>query len=179
MPLSFKQEDVKQTGHSIELRICAEDPTTFAPAPGKIRRCRTPQGPFVRVDGYAYPGYEIPIHYDPMIAKLITWGHTRDEAIRRLQRALAEFMLTGIKSNIVLHKNILAHPTFVDGSYTTQFIDRDIVGKKQKLFMFVDEHVFLITAAIEAYQNAKGRDVSQFNIASRWKAFGRNRQMRT
>ncbi len=177
-PLSFKQEDVKQRGHAIELRICAEDPVTFAPAPGKIRRCRTPQGPFVRVDGYAYPGYEIPIHYDPMIAKLIAWGHTRDEAIRRLQRALAEFMLTGIKSNIVLHKNILAHPTFLDGSYTTQFIEKDIVGKKQKLFMFVDEHVFLITAAIEAYQRAKGRDVSQINMASRWKTMGRSRQMR-
>jgi acetyl-CoA carboxylase biotin carboxylase subunit len=178
-PLSFKQEDVKQRGHAIELRICAEDPVTFTPAPGKIRRCRTPQGPFVRVDGYAYPGYEVPIYYDPMIAKLIAWGHTRDEAIRRLQRALAEFMLTGVKSNIVLHKNILAHPTFLDGSYTTQFIDRDIVGKKQKLFMFVDEHVFLITAALEAYKEAKNRDVSQFNLASRWKNYGRKKQMRT
>jgi acetyl-CoA carboxylase biotin carboxylase subunit len=178
-PLSFKQEDVKQRGHAIELRICAEDPVTFTPAPGKIRRCRTPQGPFVRVDGYAYPGYDVPIYYDPMIAKLIAWGHTRDEAIRRLQRALAEFMLTGVKSNIVLHKNILAHPTFLDGSYTTQFIDRDIVGKKQKLFMFVDEHVFLIAAALEAYKDAKSRDVSQYSLASRWKNYGRKKQMRT
>lgn len=178
-PLSFKQSDIKQTGHAIELRICAEDPVTFKPAPGKIRRCRHPQGPFVRIDGYAYPGYEIPIYYDPMIAKLIAWGHTRDEAIARLQRALGEFMLTGVKSNIVLHRNILAHPTFLDGSYTTQFIDRDIAGKKQKLFMFVDENVFLISAALEAYQQAKGRDVSQYNIASRWKAFGRSKQMRS
>lgn len=178
-PLSFKQEDVIQRGHAIELRICAEDPITFTPAPGKIRRCRTPQGPFVRVDGYAYPGYEVPIHYDPMIAKLIAWGHTRDEAIRRLQRALAEFMLTGVKSNIVLHKNILAHPTFIDGSYTTQFIDRDIVGKKQKLFMFVDEEVFLITAALEAYQAAKNRDSANYNLASRWKTAGRRKQLRS
>lgn len=178
-PLSFTQDDIKQTGHAIELRICAEDPMTFAPAPGKIRRCRTPQGPFVRVDGYAYPGYEVPIHYDPMIAKLIAWGHTREEAIRRLQRALSEFMLTGVKSNIILHKNILAHPTFVDGSYTTQFIEQEIVGKKQKLFMFVDEDVFLITAALEAYQDAKERDVSQYSLASRWKSYGRRKQMRT
>jgi acetyl-CoA carboxylase biotin carboxylase subunit len=176
--LSFKQEDIVQRGHAIELRICAEDPVTFAPAAGRIRRCRPPQGPFVRVDGYAYPGYEVPIYYDPMIAKVIAWGHTRDEAIRRLQRALAEFMLTGVKSNIVLHRNILAHPTFLDGNYTTQFIDRDIVGKNQKLFMFVDEHIFILTAALEAYQDAKGRDVSQFNMASRWKQFGRSRQMR-
>ncbi|MCB0411724.1 MAG: acetyl-CoA carboxylase biotin carboxylase subunit, partial [Bdellovibrionales bacterium] len=69
-PLSVKQEDVRQKGHAIELRICAEDAMTFAPFPGKIRRCRIPTGPFVRVDGYCYPGYEVPIYYDPMIAKL-------------------------------------------------------------------------------------------------------------
>lgn len=177
-PLSLKQSDIKQTGHAIELRICAEDPQTFVPSPGKIRRCRTPQGPFVRVDGYAYPGYEVPIHYDPMIAKLIAWGPTRDQAIARLQRALAEFMLTGIKSNIILHRNILSHPTFLGGNYTTQFIDNEMAGRKQKLFMFVDEHVFLITAALEAYQESKGRDLAQFNLASRWKQFGRSKQMR-
>lgn len=177
-PLSFKQEDIKQQGHAIELRICAEDPMTFTPAPGKIRRCRTPQGPFVRVDGYAYPGYEVPMHYDPMIAKLIAWAPTREGAIGRLQRALAEFMLTGVKSNIILHRNILDHPSFVDGSYTTQFIEKEISGKKQKLFMFVDEDVFLITAALEAFQDAKSRDVSRYNVASRWKTLGRKKQMR-
>jgi acetyl-CoA carboxylase, biotin carboxylase subunit len=177
-PLSYKQSDIKQTGHAIELRICAEDPQTFVPSPGKIRRCRTPQGPFVRVDGYAYPGYEVPIYYDPMIAKLIAWGPTRDVAISRLQRSLAEFMLTGIKSNIVLHRNILNHPTFKGGAYTTQFLDKEMAGRKQKLFMFVDEDIFLITAALEAYQDAKNRDVAQFNLASRWKQYGRVKQMR-
>jgi acetyl-CoA carboxylase, biotin carboxylase subunit len=177
-PLSFKQEDIKQNGHAIELRICAEDPYTFVPSPGKIRRCRTPQGDFVRVDGYAYPGYEIPIHYDPMIAKLIAWGPTREEAIKRLQRALSEFMLTGVKSNIVLHRNILVHPTFVDGSYTTQFIEKEVIGSMKKLFMFVDDHVFLVTAALEAYQDSKSKDVTQYNMASRWKQYGRQKQMR-
>lgn len=177
--LSFKQEEITQTGHSIELRICAEDPISFAPCPGKIRKCRIPQGPFVRVDGYAYPGYEIPIYYDPMIAKLIVWGPTRDICIGRLKRALAEFMLTGVKSNIVLHKNILEHPTFLDGSYTTQFLDTHLKGRKQKqLFMFVDEHVFLISAAISAYIDSKTRDISDFNLASRWKEQGRARNMR-
>lgn len=177
--LSFKQEDVRQKGHAIELRICAEDATTFAPSPGKIRRCRIPTGPFVRVDGYAYPGYEVPIYYDPMIAKLISWGTTREDCIRRLERALAEFMLTGVKTNIVLHRNILVHPSFVDGSYTTQFIDKEIAVKKQReLFMFVDEHVFLISAAIEAYQDSKKRDVSNYNVASRWKSQGRIKSLR-
>ncbi|MBX7230697.1 MAG: acetyl-CoA carboxylase biotin carboxylase subunit [Bdellovibrionales bacterium] len=179
-PLSFRQEDVKQSGHSIELRICAEDPITFTPSPGVIRRYRTPQGPFVRLDNCAYPGYEVPIHYDPMIAKLITWGKTREECIRRLQRALAEYMCTGIKSNIVLHKNILVHPTFLDGTYTTQFIDQQVAGKEQReLFMFVDEHVFLIAAAITAYNDAKSRDVSEYNLASHWRKLGRLRQLRS
>ncbi len=177
--LSFKQEDVKQKGHAIELRICAEDATTFAPSPGKIRRCRIPTGPFVRLDGYCYPGYEVPIHYDPMIAKLISWGATREECIRRLERALAEFMLTGIKSNIVLHRNILTHPTFLSGAYTTQFIDKEIVGQKQReLFMFVDEPVFLISAAIEAYKDSKKKDVSNYSVASRWKNQARQNSLR-
>jgi acetyl-CoA carboxylase biotin carboxylase subunit len=176
--LSFEQKDIKQTGHAIELRICAEDPQTFVPCPGKIRRCRTPQGPFVRVDGYAYPGYEIPIFYDPMIAKLIAWGETRDEAIQRLQRALAEFMLTGVKSNIILHRNILNHPTFRNGSYTTQFLEKEIAGRTHKLFMFIDEDIFLVTAALEAFRDSKTRDITQFNMASRWKQQGRIRQLR-
>lgn len=178
-PLSLKQEQIVQTGHSIELRICAEDPVSFTPCPGVIRRYRTPQGPFVRLDNCAYPGYEVPIYYDPMIAKLIVWGKTRDECIRRLQRALAEYMLTGIKSNIVLHKNILVHPTFLDGSYTTQFIDQQVAGQKQReLFMFVDEHVFLIAAGISAYRDAKSKDVSEFNLMSQWRRHGRQRQLR-
>jgi acetyl-CoA carboxylase, biotin carboxylase subunit len=179
-PLSLKQKDIEQTGHSIELRICAEDPVTFTPSPGVIRRYRTPQGPFVRLDNCAYPGYEVPIHYDPMIAKLITWGKTREDCIRRLQRALAEYMCTGIKSNIVLHRNILVHPTFLDGTYTTQFIDQQVAGKKQReLFMFVDDHVFLIAAAITAYRDSKTRDVSEYNLASQWRKYGRQKQLRT
>jgi acetyl-CoA carboxylase, biotin carboxylase subunit len=131
------------------------------------------------LDNCAYPGYEVPIYYDPMIAKLIVWGATRKECIERAQRALAEYMLTGIKSNIVLHKNILGHPEFVEGTYTTQFIDKQIAGKKHReLFMFVDEPVFLISAAIEAYNQAKSRDVGDFNLASQWKKHGRLKSMR-
>lgn len=178
-PLSFKQSDVKQKGHAIELRICAEDPVNFTPNPGKIRKYRMPAGPFVRLDNCAYPGYEVPIYYDPMIAKLIVWGATREECIQRLQRALAEYMLTGIKSNIVLHKNILVHPAFLEGDYTTQFIDQQIAGKKHReLFMFVDDEIFLISAAIEAYNNAKSRDVGDYNLASKWKRYGRLKSMR-
>jgi len=179
-PLSFKQSDVKQQGHAIELRICAEDPATFTPSPGKIRKCRIPSGPFVRFDGYCYPDYEVPIYYDPMLGKLITWGHDRAETIRRLQRALAEFMITGVKTNIVLHRNILVHPKFLDGSYTTQFVEQELAGKNQRqLFMFVDEELFLISAAITAYNDSKSRDISEFNFTSRWKNHGRRAAMRS
>ncbi|HEX4924307.1 MAG TPA: acetyl-CoA carboxylase biotin carboxylase subunit [Bdellovibrionales bacterium] len=167
-PLSFKQEDLKQRGFAIEARICAEDPATFMPSPGKIRRCRHPQGPFIRLDSCAYPSYEVPIHYDPMIAKLIAWGSTREQAIIRLDRALAEFSLTGIKTNIQLHRNILEHPQFIDGSYTTQFIEKEFPPDKN-LFKYLDDRVFLITAAIEAYNDRKSQGVWDINVQSRWK----------
>jgi acetyl-CoA carboxylase biotin carboxylase subunit len=177
-PLSFKQEDIVQRGHAIEARICAEDPVTFVPSPGLIRRCRHPQGPFIRTDSYAYPGYEVPIYYDPMIAKLIAWGPNRETAIRRLDRALTEFTLTGIKTNIVLHKSILQSPKFLDGSYTTQFCEKDLEIKMPKLFQVVDDHVFLITAAIAAYNEKKAKAVSEYNVASRWKDMARKEGLR-
>lgn len=176
-PLSFKQEEVKQTGHAIEVRICAEDPVTFAPSPGRIRRCRTPQGPFVRVDSYAYPGGDIPLFYDPMVAKLIAWGSTRDEAIQRLKRALTEFTLTGVKTNIVLHRTILDHEKFRSGEYTTQFIENDLDGNVD-LFKYIDDEMFLISAAITAYQDRKAKDVSLYNVSSRWRKLGREKMLR-
>ncbi len=177
-PLSFKQEDIIQRGWAIEARICAEDPETFVPSPGLIRRCRHPQGPFIRVDSYAYPGYEVPIYYDPMISKLIAFGPTRDSAIRRLDRALTEFTLTGIKTNISLHKSILQHPKFLDGTYTTQFVEKDLKLIEPKLFKAVDDHVFLITAAIAAYNDKKAKAVSEYNVASRWKGVAREEGLR-
>ncbi len=177
--LSFKQEDLKQTGHAIELRICAEDPMTFIPSPGAIRRYREPTGPFIRVDGGAYQGYEIPIFYDPMIAKVVAWGHDRQECINRLHRALGEYMITGVKTNINLHRNILKHPKFLSGEYTTQFIEQEISGKTQEdMFMFVDDRVFLISAAIEAYNHAKSNNNFKYNPNSQWKQLGRVKQLR-
>lgn len=178
-PLSFKQSDIKQKGHAIEARICAEDPITYKPHPGVIRACRHPQGPFMRVDSYAYPGYEVPIFYDPMIAKVITWGETREEAIDRMQRALSEFVLTGIKTNIVLDKTILDHAKFRDGSYTTQFIEKNFEVIEPQIFKEVEDPVFLIAAAITAYNDRKSKDVRQLNITSNWKRVGRKLQLRT
>lgn len=178
-PLTFKQADIKQKGHAIECRICAEDPITYKPHPGVIRACRHPQGPFLRVDSYAYPGYEVPIYYDPMIAKVITYGETREEAIGRMQRALTEFVLTGIKSNIVLHKTILDHPKFLDGSYTTQFIEKNFEVIEPEMFKSIDDPMFLIAAAITAYNDRKSKDVRQLNVISNWKRIGRKLVLRT
>lgn len=178
-PLSFKQEDIRQKGHAIEARICAEDPITYKPSPGVIRACRHPQGPFLRIDSYAYPGYEVPIYYDPMIAKVITWGETREEAIDRMERALSEFVLTGIKTNIVLHKSILKSPKFLDGSYTTQFIEKNFEVLEPELFKEIEDPLFLIAAAITAYQDRQSKDVRRLNVASNWRRVGRKIQLRT
>lgn len=177
-PLTFKQSDLVQVGHAIEVRVCAEDPITYKPCPGLIRACRHPQGPFVRVDSYAYPGYEVPIYYDPMLAKVITWGETRMEAIERMDRALTEFILSGIKSNIMLLKSILREPKFRDGSYTTQFLDKNFEVIEPHIFTEVDDHVFLISAAITAYNDRKSKDVRQLNQLSKWRQVGRKMQLR-
>jgi acetyl-CoA carboxylase biotin carboxylase subunit len=176
--LSFTQSDLKQKGHAIEVRICAEDPITYKPCPGLIKACRHPQGPFVRVDSYAYPGYEVPIFYDPMIAKVITWGESRKEAVDRMQRALTEFIVSGIKTNIVLHKTILKHPKFLDGSYTTQFLEKNFEVMEPELFKEVDDPIFLIAAAITAYNDRKSKDVRQANVFSNWKRLSRKIQLR-
>jgi acetyl-CoA carboxylase, biotin carboxylase subunit len=179
-PLSWKQEDIKILGHAIECRVCAEDPETFMPSPGKIKRFRPPAGPRVRVDTYVFSGFEIPIYYDPMIAKVITWGITREEAIDRMNRALTEFTLTGVKSNIVLHKSILKSKKFLSGEYTTQFCETDLKVEMPDLFKFVDDRVFLISAAIAAYKDKEKRPVEKkYEDMTAWKLSGRNSGLRS
>ncbi len=173
-PLSFKQEDIFVNGHAIELRINAEDPKTFLPSAGKITRCRIPQGPFIRFDGCMYAGYEVPIHYDPMLAKLIVWGEDRKSCVERVKRALAEFSVSGIKTNTVLHKNIIDHPKFLDGSYTTQFVDNELISTSKKTFFkYVNDEVFLIAAALTAFQENKDKNVENTSSMGRWRQVNR------
>ncbi len=122
--LSFTQKDVKFTGHSIECRINAEDPSmNFMPTPGKIESFHVPGGPGVRVDSHAYSGYEIPKYYDSLIAKLIVWGRDRDEAIARMKRSLSEFRATGVKTTIPFHEKMMDNPKFKSGNYSTKFLE--------------------------------------------------------
>jgi len=125
-PISFSQDQLKQTGHAIECRIYAEDSdNNFMPNPGKIYNITEPLGFGVRTDGYVYEGYEIPIHYDSMISKLIVWAENRTEAIERMKRALYEYKITGVKTSIKFLERIMDTPDFRSGNYDTNFIEKN------------------------------------------------------
>lgn len=122
--LELKQEDVEFNGWAIECRINAENPEkNFMPSPGKIEMYLPPGGLGVRIDSAAYPGYAIPPYYDSMIAKVITYGSTREEAIARMKRALSEFVVEGIHTTIPFHLKLLSHEKFVAGDFNTKFLE--------------------------------------------------------
>lgn len=121
---SFKQEDVAIHGHSMEARVYAEDPlNSFAPSPGKITLYREPTGPWIRVDSGYYAGSEIPLYYDPLIMKVVSWGCTRDESRRRLAAALDELVIKGVSTNVALLRLVLNDEAFVRGSYNTRILE--------------------------------------------------------
>ena len=121
--LTLRQEDVVFRGHAIECRINAEDPRSFVPSPGLVKNYHAPGGMNVRVDSGLYAGYRIPPYYDSMIAKLIVYGTTRDGALRRLRRALEEFVIEGVKTTIPLHQALLDDPEFQRGDYTIKWLE--------------------------------------------------------
>ena len=123
--LPLKQDDVRIQGWAIEARINAEDPNNgFIPCPGRIQEFNLPGGPGVRVDTHAFAGYDVPPFYDSLLAKLITTGRTREDAIRTMQRALDEFFIEPIRTTIPLHKQIFSDPTFWRGQISTNYLDR-------------------------------------------------------
>ena len=124
-PLAWRQEDICWRGHAIECRIYAEDAeNNFFPCPGTITRLQRPAGPGVRLDGYVYEGWEVPIHYDPLLAKLVVWAGTRAEAVARLRRALDEYIVGGIQTNLPFFRLLVARPEFAAGELDTELIDR-------------------------------------------------------
>ncbi|PRP99901.1 acetyl-CoA carboxylase biotin carboxylase subunit [Enhygromyxa salina] len=122
-PLGYSQADVRLDGHAIECRIYAEDALRFLPSPGPLLRLRWPEGPGVRVDAAVREGSEVSSHYDPMIAKLVTWGPSRAVAIERMRRALQDTVVLGIECNINFHLRVLAEPDFRAGEFDTHYID--------------------------------------------------------
>jgi acetyl-CoA carboxylase biotin carboxylase subunit len=122
LPLSFTQAELEPRGHAIECRLYAENPHTFLPSPGPVKELLLPGGPFVRVDAAMIAGQDIPLEYDPMIAKLCAWGRDRGEAMRRMARALGETGVAGCLTNLAFLRRALADPVFRAGTYTTGFI---------------------------------------------------------
>ncbi len=124
-PLSLRQEDITFRGHAIEFRINAEDPSdNFSPQTGQVETLNLPGGPGVRVDTHLYAGYEIPPYYDSLLAKLIVWGETREVALARSRRALAEFEVGGVKTNLSFHRGIIDNDAFLDARVSTNMVDR-------------------------------------------------------
>jgi acetyl-CoA carboxylase biotin carboxylase subunit len=127
-PLSYTQDDIKISGHSIECRINAEDPRTFVPSPGKITRFHPPGGLGVRWDSHIYSDYSVPPNYDSMIGKLITWGDSREVAMARMRNALGELIIDGIKTNIALHQDILTDQGFIDGGANIHYLEKKLAA---------------------------------------------------
>jgi acetyl-CoA carboxylase biotin carboxylase subunit len=123
--LSLTQEQITLRGHAIEFRINAEDPgDNFSPQTGVIEQLQLPGGPGVRVDTHLFEGYEVPPFYDSLLAKLIVWGETRAQAVARSRRALAEFRVEGVKTNLPFHRGIIDNAAFLDAEVSTNLLDR-------------------------------------------------------
>ena len=122
-PLAFRQEDIRFSGHAIEVRINAEDPETFAPSPGRVDTVHTPGGLGVRVDSAIYGGYVIPPHYDSLIGKLIVFGRNRTECLMRLRRSLSEYVISGVRTTIPLFERLLREPEIQDGLYDIHWLE--------------------------------------------------------
>jgi acetyl-CoA carboxylase biotin carboxylase subunit len=131
-PLSFKQSDINLKGHSIECRINAEDPETFIPSPGTITTYHSPGGPGVRWDSHIYAGYKVPPNYDSMIGKLITYGETREVAMARMQMALEEVVIGGIKTNIPLQQRIMADENFQKGGTNIHYLEKKLETERNQ-----------------------------------------------
>ena len=172
-PLGIEQAEVELNGHAIECRIYAEDPDKkFLPSPGQIRVFRPPDGIGVRLDSGVQQGATVTVHYDPMVAKLVCWGATRDEAIARTQRALAEFVVQGIKTSIPFHQKLMRHPVFRAGRYDTGFIDDHMAGGASGETASGDEEaqarrVARMLAAIAAYRREEAARPASYEVSEK------------
>jgi acetyl-CoA carboxylase, biotin carboxylase subunit len=181
-PLTLRQEDLAIRGAAVECRIYAEDPENqFRPSPGLLVGLRPPSGPGVREDSGVYEGATVPVHYDPMISKLITWGEDRDQAVRRMGRALREYVITGIKTNLAFHREVLVHPDFLSGQYDTDFVPRWLREREQKQDDSLRE-LAEIAAVIYSYRRDEEPSATTLTTpsagsGSRWKQFGRLREI--
>ncbi len=158
-PLPFKQEDLAISGHAIEARIYAEDPQSgFLPAPGKIEHLHVPAGPYVRDDSGVVFGSEVTPLYDPMISKLSVWGQDRAQAIARLDRALGEYKVIGVTTNISFLRRVLAEPTFQSGDFDTGFIGNVIQGASEPDEKY--ETIAMLAAVMDAFERDEAAEAA-------------------
>ncbi len=180
--LSYKQEDIELRGHAIECRINAEDPYNgFLPSTGRITHSLLPTGPGVRIDTGVYPGFEITPFYDPMIAKLIVWGETRGQSILRMRRALEEYRIVGVRTNIPFHQTMMDSHRFMGGQYDTRFVEErfsmpeaDADGSENHPEIAA---VFATLIAHQANQRSAEFVMPNERDASNWKWMGRWERM--
>jgi acetyl-CoA carboxylase biotin carboxylase subunit len=175
--LPFKQEDISQRGHSIECRIYAEDPVNnFLPSSGKVLFLKEPKGPGIRHDCGIYSGSEVPIYYDPILAKLIVWAEDRKQACQRMIKALDDYVILGIKTTIDFLKEVIAHPQFHAGKTTTSFINAYFDGWKGKEKAEENQKLALLASAFDSYSQTytgKGGVAVEKEIFSPWKSLGK------
>ena len=166
--LPFRQEDIGINGAAIECRISAEDPVTFMPSVGKISELVEPSGPGIRVESGIYSGCEVSVYYDPLLAKVIAWGGTRDEAISRMLRALDEYKVKGVKTTIPFHRKVLTREDFRSGEYDTGIVPRVELVE-------TNEHIqaAAIAATVVAMDDEKVDFVQGSAESDRWKLSGR------
>jgi acetyl-CoA carboxylase biotin carboxylase subunit len=172
--ISFRQEDVRLSGWSLECRVTAEDPfNNFLPSLGCIDYVAEPSGPGVRVDSALYSGAELPYHYDPMVAKVITWGRSREEAIQRMRRALREFVIVGVETNVPFHLQMLEDARFLAGDLSTAFLERDfsLTAASDN----ANEEVALLATALLTHLKRQAAPLSMAAAGDRspWRAAGR------
>ena len=177
--LPFKQDDVKLRGHAIECRIYAEDPdNNYFPSPGEITALNEPSGPGVRVDSGVYAGWKVPLDYDPLLAKLVGYGETRERAIGKVRRALDEYFVAGVKTNLALFRRILEHPEFVAGQADTGLLGRmqSAVGTQDRA-MHDEKEIASLAAAIlqakESMARGTGNSGDSTGNSSEWKKIAR------
>jgi acetyl/propionyl-CoA carboxylase alpha subunit len=151
--LSFRQEDLKIKGHAIEIRVYAEDPTNnFLPDVGKLKTYRRPQGPGIRVDDGFEEGMEIPIYYDPLIGKLITYDENREGAMDRMVRAIEEYQISGVETTLSFCKFVMQHPDFRSGQFNTKFIDTNYSPGQSKEGFSEEEKRLLAGIGVFLYE---------------------------
>jgi acetyl-CoA carboxylase, biotin carboxylase subunit len=167
--LPLGQDEIRQRGHAIECRVYAEDPERgFMPSPGRIRTLRVPGGPGVRDDTGVYEGWEVPIHYDPLISKLVTWGEDREAAIARMRRAVAEYVVLGIKTTLPLFARVLRHPEFLAGDFDTSFLETAL-ARAEPLPPALDVAVAAAAiASVRARQAARPDGTTAGSVSAWW-----------